>query len=96
MLADKAESAFGIESVAVEADDARRLLAAMLQGVEAERRDRGGGGMAENAENAAFLTQPVGFEIKRKTIRPDLTRLGANFAGIHGICPAFAALDHKN
>ncbi len=45
---------------AVEGDDAGRLLAAMLQGMQPERGDRRGVGMAENSEDAAFLTQPVG------------------------------------
>ncbi len=40
---------------AVEGDDARRLLAAVLQGVQPERGDGGGRGMAEDAEHAALL-----------------------------------------
>jgi hypothetical protein len=35
----------------------------MLQGMQAERRDGGGIGMAEDAEDAAFLAQPVAVEI---------------------------------
>ena len=48
---------------AVKGDDAGGLLAAMLQGVQAERGDGGGLGMAEDAEHAAFLAQRVAFEI---------------------------------
>ena len=40
MFADQTETAFGIESVTVEGDDAGRFLAAMLQGVQPERGDR--------------------------------------------------------
>ena len=48
---------------AVEGDDAGGLLAAMLEGVQAERRDGGGIGMAEDAEHAAFLAQRVRFQV---------------------------------
>ena len=39
---DQAEPALGMEAFAVEGDDAGRLLPAVLQGVQAERGDRGG------------------------------------------------------
>ena len=48
------------ETLAVEGDDARRLLPAMLQRVQPERGQRGGLRVAENAEHAAFLAQAVG------------------------------------
>ena len=74
MIADETEPAFGIISVAVEGDDACRLLAAMLQGMQPKRRDGGGGGMAENSKNPAFFAQAVGVEVKieaaRTGIRP--------------------------
>ena len=60
MVADEAEPALGIESIAVEGDDARRLLAAVLEGVQSERGDGGGIGMTEDAEDSAFFTQAVG------------------------------------
>ena len=41
------------------ADDAGRLLAAMLKRVQAERRDGGRVRMAVDAEHAAFLAQPI-------------------------------------
>ena len=62
-VADEAQAALGMEALAVEGDDAGRFLAAMLQRVQAERGDRGGVGMAEDAEHAAFLAQPVAVEI---------------------------------
>jgi hypothetical protein len=62
MIADKAEAAFGMEMVAVEADDAGRFLAAMLKGVQAERGQRRGIGVVEDAEDAALLVQTILFE----------------------------------
>ena len=53
-----------MEDVAVEGDDAGRLLAAMLEGVEAERRDRRRVRMAVDAEDAAFLAQRVAVEVE--------------------------------
>ena len=64
VVADQAQPPLGMEPLAVEGDDAGRLLAAMLQGVQAERGDGGGVGMAENAEHAAFLAQPVAVQIE--------------------------------
>ena len=51
-----------VELLAVEGDDAAGLLAAVLQGVQAERGQRGGVGMAEDAEDAALLAQLVVIE----------------------------------
>src|SRR5262249_38097717 len=62
-VADEPEPALGMEALAVEADDAGRLLAAVLQGMQPERGDRRGVGMTKNPEYAALLTQPVGVEI---------------------------------
>ena len=59
VVADEAHAAFRMEPLAVEGDDAGGFLAAVLEGVQAERGDRGGVGMAEDAEDAAFLAQPV-------------------------------------
>ncbi len=82
MFADQAEPAFGIIAMAVEGDDAGGFLAAVLQGVEAEGGDRRGLGMAENAEDAAFLAQAIGVRIEilpimRGVRRPDAGRFGA-------------------
>ena len=63
-VADETEAAFEMEDMAVEGDDARGFLAAMLQGVEAERRDGGGVRMSVDAEDAAFLTQGIAFEVQ--------------------------------
>ena len=64
VVADEAQPALGMEALAVERDDAGRLLAAVLQGVQAERGDGGGVRMAEDAEDAAFLAQPVAVEVE--------------------------------
>jgi hypothetical protein len=62
VVADEAEAPLGMEVLAVVGDDAGRFLSAMLQGVEAERGQRRGVWMAENAEHAAFLMQAVLFQ----------------------------------
>jgi hypothetical protein len=64
MIADEALPPFRLETPSVESDDARRLLAAMLKGVQAKRGDRRRVGMAENAEYAAFFAQPVALKIE--------------------------------
>ncbi len=48
-----------MEAFAIEGDDAGRFLAAMLQGVEAEGRDRCGVRVAEDAEDAALLVEAI-------------------------------------
>src|SRR5262245_10136672 len=58
-LADEAHAALGMEALAVVGDDAGGLLAAMLERVQPERSDRRGIRVAEHAEYAALLTQPV-------------------------------------
>ena len=63
-VADQAEPALGMEALAVVADDAGGLLAAVLQRVQPERGDGGGVGMAEDAEHAAFLAQAVAVEVE--------------------------------
>ena len=64
IVADKAESAFRMELGAVEADDARRFLSAMLERVQPERRQRRGFGMPQNAEHAALFAQRVAVKIE--------------------------------
>src|SRR6185295_16723743 len=59
VVADMAHAAMRRELLAVEGDDAGRLLAAVLLGVEAEGRVRGGVGRAEDAEQRALLVQLV-------------------------------------
>ena len=67
-VADEAQRPLGMEALAVEGDDAGGFLAAMLQRVQAERRDGGGIRVAEDAEDAAFLAQPVAVEIEEAVI----------------------------
>ena len=76
MIADQALAPLGMEPRSVEGDDARRLLSPMLQGVQAERHDRRRVGMAENAEDAAFLMQPVFLEIDARRRSAELRNRG--------------------
>ena len=64
VVADQAEPALGVEALAVEGDDAGRLLAAVLERVQAQRGDGSGVGMVEDAEDAALLAQPVAFGVE--------------------------------
>ena len=59
IVADQAHALVGVEARAVEADDAGRLLPAMLQRMHAEGGDRGGVGHIPNPEHAAFFMQLV-------------------------------------
>ena len=82
MIADQPLAPFGVEPCAVEGDDAGRLLPAMLQGVQTEGHDRRRVGMAENAEDAAFLAQPV-------SIRIDVGCLVPVGGAVDGCAPQF-------
>ena len=68
MVADQAEPSLRMEPGAVESHDAGRLLSPMLQGMEAERGDRGGVGMAEDAEYSALLVRAVVRGIVQETL----------------------------
>ncbi len=59
VVADQAEDAVAVEQAAVEADHAGRLLAAVLERVQAEHGMGGRGVVAEDAEHAALLAQLV-------------------------------------
>ena len=59
VVADEAEAALGVKLIAVEGDDAGSLLAAVLQGVKAERGDGRRIGVAENTEDPAFLAKAI-------------------------------------
>ena len=59
IVADEAETAMGMEMAAVEGDDAGRLLAAMLQRVQAECGEGRGIGDIPDAEYAALLVELV-------------------------------------
>lgn len=64
MVPDEAKPAFGIEALAIEGDDPRRLLSAVLQGMQTKRGDRRGVRMTKNTEHTAFFAQTVGIEIE--------------------------------
>ena len=59
ILAHLSGRVMAVEPVAVEGNDAGGLLPPMLQRMQAERRKRGGVGVVPDAEDAAFLAQPV-------------------------------------
>ena len=59
VLTHLARSVVAVEPVAVEGDDPRRFLPAMLQRVQAERRERRRVGVIPDAEHAAFLARLV-------------------------------------
>src|SRR5699024_5152328 len=61
-VADEAEIPVGIEIRAVEGNDSRSLLSAMLQGVKTERCMGGRVGMTVDTENGTFLLQAVVIE----------------------------------
>ena len=63
-VADQAEPPFGMEPLAVERNDTGGFLAAVLQGVQAERGDGRGVRVAENAENAALLAQTIRIRVE--------------------------------
>jgi hypothetical protein len=69
MIAHQPLAALGVESRAVEGDDARGFLAAMLERMQAEGDDRGCVGVAEDAEDAARLVQPVIPEFDARGVR---------------------------
>ena len=62
-IADQAEAALGVKAPPVERHDAGGFLAAMLQGVQSERGNRGGIRMTEYAEYPALFAQPVAIDI---------------------------------
>ena len=64
MIAHQAEAAFRLEALAIEGDDACRLLPAVLQRMEAQRRERRRVRVAVDAEHAAFLAQAVGVQFE--------------------------------
>ena len=53
-----------MEALAVERDDAGGFLTAVLQRMQAERRDSGGVGMTEDSEYSAFFAEPVRVKIE--------------------------------
>ena len=59
VIADEAKTSLGMETGAVEGDDARRFLSAMLKRVQAESGAHRGVGVVENAEYAAIFAQAI-------------------------------------
>ncbi len=62
MVADKAHALFRAELLAVEGDDTGGLLAAMLERVQAERRQRRGIRVPQDAEHAALFVQGIAID----------------------------------
>src|SRR3546814_1922145 len=58
-IADQAKVAVSVEVLPVEGDDAGRFLTPVLQGVQAERGQRGGILVAEHAEDPALVVELV-------------------------------------
>src|SRR5262249_30264754 len=58
------ETALGMKPGAIESDDAGRLLPAMLQSMQPQRRDGGGLRVTENPEDPALLAEPVAVEVE--------------------------------
>ncbi len=59
VVADEAEATLGVELGAVIGDDAGRLLAAVLERVQAERGQGRGIGVPKNTEDPAFLAESI-------------------------------------
>ena len=81
-VADETEPPLAVKTGAVEGDDAGGLLAAVLEGVQPERGDGGGLGMAEDAENAAFLAKRVAVQIG--VCQMDWTEIQLVLCGVFG------------
>src|SRR5215216_6292880 len=71
-VADEPHAALGMEAPAIEADDPGSFLAAMLQGMQAERRNGGGVRMAVNTEHAAFFAQAVAIQVGRAVVMGEI------------------------
>jgi hypothetical protein len=72
VVADETEPTLRIKALAVESDDAGRLLAAMLEGVKAERGKGRGIRVIVDAEDAALFAQPVPVGIETFDVGPAL------------------------
>ena len=64
VVADQAHAAFGMKLLAVEGDDAAGFLAAMLERMQAERGQGRRVGVAQDAEDTAFLVEAVVVDIE--------------------------------
>jgi hypothetical protein len=63
-FANKPLATFGMKSLAVEGNDAGRFLAAMLQGMQAQRRDGSCIRVSDDAKDPTFLAQPITIDVK--------------------------------
>ena len=90
-VADQAEAALGMETLAVERHDAGGFLTAVLKRMQAKRGDGGRIRMTEDAEHAAFLTQAVSIGIERR-IGPRSSAVSGHGprAGVHRYRAALA------
>ena len=78
VVADEAEPPLGVEVGAVVGDDAGGLLAAMLQGVQAERGQGRRVLVAEHAEHAALLSEASSPPRQRPGFVPGHVLVGSN------------------
>src|SRR5258705_2796265 len=74
-VADETEPALGMEPAAVIADDAGRLLAAVLERMQAECRDCCSVRVPVDAEYAAFLAKPVAVEVQVEILKVEILML---------------------
>ncbi len=70
MIADQPLPPLGVEPAAVECDNAGRLLPAMLESMQAQRDNRRRVRMSIDAEDAAFLAQPVLVQVDDRRLIP--------------------------
>jgi hypothetical protein len=61
VIADEAHPALRMEVFTIKADDAGCFLSAVLERMQAQRRQRCGVGMVEDAEHTTFFVEPVFF-----------------------------------
>src|SRR5262249_20921545 len=92
VVADETEAPLGVEMAAVVSDDAGCFLAAVLQGVQAERSQRRRILVAEHAEYAAFLAQAILLARKNGARRPDFAKVGRKGHAVASECRGRRAL----
>ena len=73
VIAHESQTALGMKLLAVEGYDAGCFLAAVLQGVKTEGRERCGVGMIENPKDPALFVEPVGAEVENLSVRTQQT-----------------------
>jgi hypothetical protein len=68
-VTDKTEPAFGVETVAVEGNDAGGFLSAVLKGMQPKSGDRRSFRMTIDAEYAAFFAERVAIKVEIVQVR---------------------------